>query len=172
MELCLQLDGTEVPATLTLPKGRARAGVAALHGAEAGERSYFLYQHLADVLPTEGIAVLRYDRRFSPDGRDVSLRTQAADAVAATRLLGEYIGEAPIGLWGSSQGGWAAPLAAATSPEAVSFLVCVSSCGVSRYLRGDADRDATQARLDWAASQPWFIHAYLPRDAARTGDVG
>jgi pimeloyl-ACP methyl ester carboxylesterase len=45
--------------------------------------------------------------------------------------LREHLGAAPIGLWGFSQGAWAAPVAAATFPGDVEFLVLVSSCGVS-----------------------------------------
>ncbi len=131
MELALRVPGAELPATVTRPVGRPRAGVVALHGAEAGERSYFLYRHLAEVLAGVGVAVLRYDRRPAPEGHDVPLRAQAADALAAARRLGEIVDGAPVGLWGFSQGAWAAPLAATMDPGAVSFLVCVSCCGVS-----------------------------------------
>ncbi len=131
MELSIRVEGAELPATLTLPRGEIRAGVVVLHGANAGERSYFLYEHLAALLEPEGIAVLRYDRRPSRDGHDVPLQVQAADALAARRPLREIIGPAPVGLWGFSQGAWAAPLAAVTDPARVAFLVCVSGCGVS-----------------------------------------
>ena len=131
MELVIRVEGAELPASLTLPSGHVRAGVVVLHGAEAGERSYFLYEHLADVLEPERIAVLRYDRRPSSDGHDVPLRTQAADALAALRQLRELVNQAPVGLWGFSQGAWAAPLAAVTDPDSVAFLICVSCCGVS-----------------------------------------
>ena len=60
--------GADLPATLTLPPGDVRAGVVVLRGAEAGDRSYFLYEHLAHVLEPEGVAVSRYDRRPSSDG--------------------------------------------------------------------------------------------------------
>ncbi len=118
MELVVRTDEVDLPATLTLPAGPVRAGVVALHGAESGERSYFLYEHLSDACGAAGIAVLRYDRRASLDGNDVDLRVQAQDALAARRLLGLHIPAAPIGLWGFSQGAWAAPLAATLHPEA------------------------------------------------------
>lgn len=101
-----------------------------LHGAEAGHRSYFLYVHLAELLASSDIAVLRYDRRSSSHGDDVRLRTQADDALAATTRLHDVIG-APVGLWGYSQGAWAASLAAARRSDMVAFLICVSFCGVS-----------------------------------------
>ena len=36
-----------------------------------------------------------------------------------------------MGLWGYSQGAWAATMAAAADPDSVDFLICVSCCGVS-----------------------------------------
>ncbi len=135
MELVIRVEGAELPASLALPRGHVRAGVVALHGAEAGERSYFLYEHLADLLEPEGVAVLRYDRRPSLDGHDVPLRVQAADALAALRQLRAIVKPAPVGLWGFSQGAWAAPLAAVTEPDDVAFLICVSCCGVSPALQ-------------------------------------
>ena len=155
-------DGTELPATLTLPTGDPRAGIVVLHGAAEGQRSYFLYEHLARVAVAEGVAVLRYDRRPSLDGSDVPLHTQAADALAGLRHLHGTIGPASTGLWGFSQGAWAATFAAAAEPEIVRFLICVSWCAVSpaeqmrigcaRQLRihgyGDADvEELTAVRL-------------------------
>jgi len=131
VELVIPVDGAELPATLTLPGESVRAAVVVLHGAEAGQRSYFLYEHLAHLLERAGVAVLRYDRRQSTDRHDVPLRTQASDALAALRQLREIVNPAPVGLWGFSQGAWAAPLAAATDPDSVGFLICVSCCGVS-----------------------------------------
>lgn len=127
----MRAPDVELAATLTLPPGRVRAGVVVLHGAEAAERSYFLYEHVAEVLEPEGVAVLRYDRRPSPDGHDVPLRSQAADALVALSHLREIIDLAPVGLWGYSQGAWAGAVAANLDPSSAAFLVCVSLCGVS-----------------------------------------
>lgn len=130
MELTVQGPSTEaLPATLTLPDGPVRAGLVPLHGSSNPERDYWLYRHLADTLPAHGVAVLRYDRR--PSAHDVPFVDQAADALAAVEVLREHTGDVPIGLWGYSQGGWVAPLAAATAPDRVAFVVTVSACGVS-----------------------------------------
>nr|WP_258545569.1 lysophospholipase [Micromonospora provocatoris] len=72
-----------LPAVLDLPAGPVRGGLVVLHGSHAEQRSYFLYAHLARLLPAAGIAVLRYDRRPRPDGHDVPLADQAEDASAA-----------------------------------------------------------------------------------------
>ncbi|WP_165947146.1 hypothetical protein [Micromonospora sp. 15K316] len=49
MELSIDVDGGQLPATLDLPAGPVRGAVVALHGAEARERSYFCYAHLAGL---------------------------------------------------------------------------------------------------------------------------
>lgn len=130
MEFTLQVDGGDLAATLTLPE-HPRAGVVVLHGAEAGERSFFLYEHLATVLASQDVAVLRFDRRPYADGHDVPLALQASDARAAIGRLRDFVGAAPVGVWGYSQGGWVAPLVAATAPDEVQFVICVSASGVS-----------------------------------------
>ena len=131
METLIDAGDVELPATLDRPSGAVRGGLVVLHGAAEGRRSYFLYAHLGRLLASIGVAVLRYDRRTRVDGADVPLERQAEDAAAAITVLRQHIGEVPIGLWGLSQGAWAAPLAAAAHPRLVAFLVLVSSCGVS-----------------------------------------
>ncbi|MEV0327919.1 alpha/beta hydrolase [Micromonospora echinospora] len=130
MELTIDADGVALPASLAVPDGHCRGGLVVLHGAAAGQRSFFLYDHLARVLPALGVAVLRYDRRSKEQG-DVPLAVQAADARAALLRLRREVGDVPTGLWGVSQGAWAALVTAATHPADVAFLVLVSACGIS-----------------------------------------
>ncbi|WDZ83006.1 alpha/beta hydrolase [Micromonospora cathayae] len=177
MELSIDAGDVRLPGTLTLPAGPPRAGVVLLHGAGYGHRSYFLYEHLARVLPPLGIAVLRYDRRPVAAG-DVPLAVQAADAAAAVARLRAEIGDRPVGLWGWSQGAWAA-LAAATStvPEAA-FLVLLSASGVTpaRQMRYGT---AEQLRRHGYGPEPLadllalrttveeYLRGRLPRDRAQ-----
>ncbi|MCX4387692.1 alpha/beta hydrolase [Micromonospora peucetia] len=125
----LGIGEQQLPAILDLPPGPARAALAVLHGSHEGTRSYFLYEHLARLLPPAGVAVLRYDRRPRIDGRDVPLTVQADDAAAALDVLRRQVGDVPVGLWGFSQGAWAAALTASRHP--VDFLVLVGCSGVS-----------------------------------------
>jgi uncharacterized protein len=125
----LRVGEPRLPATLDLPAGPVRGGLVVLHGSHAGQRSYFLYEHLARLLPPAGIAVLRYDRRPRVAGRDVPLTAQADDAAAALDLLRRRVDGAPVGLWGFSQGAWAATLTASRHP--VDFLVLIGCSGVS-----------------------------------------
>lgn len=125
-----ELTVARLPATLSLPEDRPRGGVVPLHPAGDGSRHQFLFEHLVQTLVPRSIAVLRFDRRPSPDGADVPLAVQADDALEALRVLLAHVGSAPVGLWAWSQGAWAAALAAARSQD-VAFLVLLAACGVS-----------------------------------------
>lgn len=141
----LDLGDLTTPATLDAPDGPCRGGVVVTHGAQAPRQSYFLYEHLAKVLPPQGFAVLRYDRRPSPDGHDIPFERQAADALVALRHMRSHVGGGlPVGVWGVSQGGWAAPFTAATYPDEVDFVVACSAPGVSP---GQQMRFATERQL-------------------------
>jgi pimeloyl-ACP methyl ester carboxylesterase len=125
-----ELTISGLPATLSLPAGPARGALVPLHPASYGSRHQFLFEHLAETLVPRGIAVLRYDRRPSPDDEDVPFAVQAGDALDALRVLRIRVGSAPVGLWAWSQGAWAAALAAARSRE-IAFLVLLAASGVS-----------------------------------------
>src|SRR5215213_9713506 len=110
-----------------------RAGptaIVALHGASEGERSWYLYRHLHDVLPPAGIGVLTFDRRGDGESTGSPSRgrftVQADDALAFVDALDVE----RVGLWGISQGGWVAPLAATRAPR-IAFLVLLASTGVT-----------------------------------------
>jgi pimeloyl-ACP methyl ester carboxylesterase len=59
----------------------------------------------------------------------VSFADQAAGAPVPISVLRRHIGDGAIEPWGFSQGGWVAPLAAATWPDEVAFLTLVSPSG-------------------------------------------
>jgi pimeloyl-ACP methyl ester carboxylesterase len=104
--------------------------VVALHGAGEGTRDSPSLRHLHEVLAPAGISVVTFDRRGEGESTGDSSRgrfdVQAKDALAIVDMF-----EAEqVGLWGISQGGWVAPLAAARS-ENVAFLVLVASTGVT-----------------------------------------
>ncbi|OLC55415.1 MAG: hypothetical protein AUH85_09330 [Chloroflexi bacterium 13_1_40CM_4_68_4] len=103
-----------------------------LHPANDGSKDHFLFLHLAKVLPPLGIAVARFDRRRMDGGDDVPFDLQAGDAMRVVEALerDSRIDPARIGLWGYSQGAWAAPLAASRSSK-IAFLVLLASTGVS-----------------------------------------
>lgn len=121
--------GARLQLSLTKPDGPVTGGVVALHPSEDPSRTQSLLEHLATALPPFGVAVLLHERRPWPGGRDVPLGVQAEDALAVADRLRAEVGDVPVGLWGWSQGAWAASLAAADS--ATAFLVVVASVGVS-----------------------------------------
>jgi pimeloyl-ACP methyl ester carboxylesterase len=132
-EVQVASDGVTLAATLTMPTGPVRGGLVPLHPANEPSRDQFLFRHLAEILPPRGVAVLRFDRRAYSDDRDVPLALQAQDALVMLHELRQIpgVGNAPLGLWGFSQGAWAAPLAASIAPDAVAFLALIASTGVS-----------------------------------------
>ncbi|WBC15832.1 alpha/beta hydrolase [Micromonospora sp. WMMA1998] len=142
-----------LPAVLDLPAGPVRGGLVVLHGSHADQRSYFLYAHLARLLPPVGVAVLRYDRRPRVDGHDVPLADQAEDAAAALTEVRRHVGAVPVGIWGFSQGAWAAAVTATRDP--VDFLVLVGCSGVS-----------PAAQMRYGTAEQLRRHGYGPADVA------
>lgn len=128
--MVVRCRGAQLAAVLTRPRGRCRAAVALLHPADDPSRRQFLFEHLAMVLPAHGIAVLRYNRRAWPPGRDVPYELQAEDLGHALQALAEEVGPVPTGLWGFSQGAWVAVMAAAARAD-LAFLVLVGCSAVS-----------------------------------------
>jgi uncharacterized protein len=123
--------------TLYLPNGnRPCPAVVVVHPASGGERTDPFYDHLKSELPAHGIAVLVFDRRGSGasegDFETADFEDLAGDVIAAVQYLQsrEDIDPAKIGLHGTSQGGWIAPIAAAHKTD-IAFLIEVSASGVT-----------------------------------------
>jgi uncharacterized protein len=122
--------------TLLLPHGPGpRPAVVFMHGSGPERRGISF--HLADRYARAGVTALVYDKRGT--GASVGRHPRdpysdlATDALAAVRHLQGHDAVDPhrIGLWGLSEGGWSAPLAASMAPEEVAFLVIVSGGGAS-----------------------------------------
>ena len=136
-ELTLETEAAVLAGRLTLPEGPSPSPVViGVHGAEGGTRDFHLFRHLEATLPPAGIGTLLFDRRgegaSTGDAASAGYEQLAADVQAWLLHLAAdaRIDPGRIGLWGISQGGWIAPLAAAGSNEAA-FLVAVSSAGVA-----------------------------------------
>jgi dipeptidyl aminopeptidase/acylaminoacyl peptidase len=107
-----------------------------VHPASEGEQTAPFYDHLKSELPAHGIAVLVFDRRGS-GGSEGEFETASFDDLAEDVLSArEYLASRPdidparIGLHGTSQGAWIAPIAAAREPR-ITCIVAVSACGVT-----------------------------------------
>ena len=178
-ELQIEGDGFTLAASYSPAGPTALVG---LHGAGEGTRESPLLGHLHEVLPPHGIGVVTFDRRGEGESTGDATRgrfdLQADDALAVLRAIGAERG----GLFGYSQGGWIAPLAAARSDD-VAFLVLVASIGVTpseqmmvaveRQLRLAGYRDDVVDRaLDLRRRFEHWIHAVAPEpDEQLAGDL-
>jgi pimeloyl-ACP methyl ester carboxylesterase len=178
-ELQIEGDGFTLAASYS-PAGPT--ALVALHGAGEGTRDSPLLRHLHELLPPHGIGVVTFDRRGEGESTGDATRgrfdLQADDALAVLRAIGAE----RSGLFGYSQGGWIAPLAAARSDD-VAFLVLVASIGVTpseqmmvaveRQLRlaGYGD-DVVDRALDLRRRFEHWIHAVAPEpDEQLAGDL-
>jgi pimeloyl-ACP methyl ester carboxylesterase len=125
--------------TLLRPSVEGRVpAVVLIHGSGQADRGSLKYY--ADIFVRNGYAALIYDKRGvgksqgNPDAwRHFSFDELAGDAAAAVRFLSELedIDANCIGLFGASQGGWVAPLAATKSNVAFVVLLSPSICTVA-----------------------------------------
>lgn len=120
-------------ASLFTPRTPARHGaIVFLHGS-GPETRWGTSRYFADRLARSGVAALIYDKRgagaSTGDWRRATFEDLADDAIAAIHLLQRRSDIDPkrIGLFGHSQGGLVAPLAAARAPGTVAFLVAAST---------------------------------------------
>jgi pimeloyl-ACP methyl ester carboxylesterase len=121
--------------SLFLPSGDGpHPGVVLIHGSGPQTRAH-LRVH-AEYFARRGIAALAYDKRgtgrSAGDLQGAIYQDLAEDALTGARLLQRWAGIEPtgVGLCGSSQGGWIAPLAARQAEE-LAFIVLVAGPAVS-----------------------------------------
>ena len=154
-ETVFRSGDAELAGRLILPPGEGRVPVVVLvHGSEdSSAREFYSLQR---QLPAAGVGVFVYDKRgtggstgtFTHDYRQ--LASDAVSAVGETRRLAGRRA-ARLGLQGSSQGGWVAPLAATLTP--VDFVVVVYGLAVSPI---QEDREAVawdMARAGFGAEE-------------------
>jgi hypothetical protein len=105
-------------------------GLVLVHG--SGPHVWEEYRPQAEAFARAGIVTLIYDKRI--DGYSLMERdfdVLADDALAAVQVLRRHhaVDGSRVGLLGFSEGGWVAPLAAATSDD-IAFLVEVGASGL------------------------------------------
>ena len=126
-EITFKNGDVTLAGTLTLPSGNnPHPAVIFVHGSGAASRESNRFY--ADLFARRGIATLIYDKRgvgaSTGDWRYAHLEDLAEDALAGVRLLKSRkdINPNQIGIFGGSQGGWVAPLAASRSKD-VAFVI-------------------------------------------------
>jgi pimeloyl-ACP methyl ester carboxylesterase len=124
-------DTVKLAGTLIIPKGKGPwPAVVFIHGSGGSTREYF--SSLPYLLASRGVASLIYDKRGSGEStgnRHISpFEALADDAIAGTKLLRSRndIDSTRIGVYGHSQGGWVAPLAAFRSNGQIAFVVAIA----------------------------------------------
>ncbi len=141
-ELTILSGGVELAARLRLPAfGGPHPALVVAHGSGRVTRDH--YAELSENLAINGYALLTYDKRgagesggtytgVGPANSEQALGQLADDIISGVELLKQRsdIRADRIGVYGVSQGGWIAPLAAARSSD-VSFMVIVSGPAVS-----------------------------------------
>lgn len=127
------VDGLTLPATLHVPAG-ARPGLPGMvlvHGSGPHTREDLDAE--ADAFARAGIVTLAYDKRtvgYSFTQRSYSRLADDAIAAAAVLRGRAEVDPAKVGIWGLSEGGWVAPLAAARDPR-TAFVVVVGANGIA-----------------------------------------
>ena len=108
-----------------------------LHSASQGNHDNLIYNHLERCMNEIGIGVFTFDRRGSGlsqgNFQSASLENLAEDALSAIDFLkkrNDFMVD-KFGLFGISQGGWIAPIVYTLNQEDISFMILVSSSGVT-----------------------------------------
>jgi uncharacterized protein len=124
--------GPGLAGTLLLPDtpGPHTCGIV-VHGAAGGQRDY--YRLFARVLVASGIAALIYDKPGFGESAGAGPATMATQAEAIEAAVDQLAGRddiAAVGIWGISNGMWAAPMATARRKD-IAFLAGAGAPGVS-----------------------------------------
>src|SRR5919197_883650 len=146
----LTLHGTVLaPPSTTTP----RPGVVLITGSGSGvPREHLLTE--ATEFARRGMAVLIYDKRSA--GYTAFRRSYselADDALGGVRALRARPGVDPakVGIWGLSEGGWVAPLAASRSAD-VAFVIVVGGNAMSPIRQQTWNEESTLRRLGVSGS--------------------
>jgi pimeloyl-ACP methyl ester carboxylesterase len=167
-ELSVPSGDVLLAGTLWLPANEPAAIVLMHPGSGPSDRDNdVFFPPIREHLLAEGIAVCSFDKRGvgSSTGRwqEAAIEHQADDALAAVgALLAEGSIDAPIGLFGHSQGGWVVVEAAGRGAD-VAFVVPNSGPGVTP---GEQERYAARTRLERDGADPAEID-----DALRSFDA-
>jgi pimeloyl-ACP methyl ester carboxylesterase len=138
-DVTFQDGDTQLSGQIALPEGSGSyPAIAIVEGSGTGMRTSPYIAALADFFTNFGFAVLAWDKPGSGNSTGnwaaQTFNDRANEAIAAVTYLNNRpdVKTGTVGLWGGSQGGWVAPLAASLSPD-ITFIIAVSGPGVSPY---------------------------------------
>lgn len=134
-DLFIQNGDVRLSGTLVMPHATVPMPVIVfVHGAGPETRAASLF--LADYFAHRGVAAFAYDKRgtgeSTGDWKHASFESLAGDVEAVVNFLSNQPGidAHRIGLMGSSQGGWIAPMAALHLPN-IAFVIVKSAAAVT-----------------------------------------
>ncbi|MGR6923542.1 alpha/beta hydrolase family protein [[Actinomadura] parvosata] len=126
----LELHGSVISPADARP---GRPGVVLVHGAGTGTpREKLLPEAVA--FARQGLSVLVYDKRakgYSTFERSYPQLAEDALGAVATLRRRPGVDPAKVGIWGLSEGGWVAPLAAARPSSGIAFVIVVGANALS-----------------------------------------
>src|SRR5215203_3496497 len=138
-DVTFQNGDAQLSGQIALPDGSGSfPALAIVEGSGTGMRTSPYIAALADFFTNFGFAVLAWDKPGSGNSTGSwaaqTFNDRANEAIAAVTYLRNRpdIKADRVGLWGGSQGGWVAPLAASLSTD-IAFVIAVSGPGVSPY---------------------------------------
>ncbi len=140
-EIAVRNGELSLPATLTLPRGEGpHPAVVLVHGSGPNDRDETFgpnkpFRDIAQGLATEGIVVLRYDKRtfvYGPETESsvITVKEETVDdALAAFTLLRGVQGVDPsrVFILGHSLGGMLMPRIATGAPQAAGFVLLAAA---------------------------------------------
>lgn len=135
-EVVFRNDSVTLSGTLLLPNSPIRhRAIVFMHGGAPEDRN--VSYGAAVKMVQHGIAALVYDKRGvgkskGGDWRTAGITGLAKDALAAVALLKQRsdIDQSGIGVFGHSEGGWTAPMAATLSSD-IAFVIVSGASGVN-----------------------------------------
>lgn len=174
-EVSFSNGAVKLAGTLLVPVSPGRhPAVVFVHG--SGPEGRFASRYLAEHLAGHGVAALIFDKRgvgtSTGDWMHSTLEDLAGDAVAGVELLRtrpEIAGDR-VGIYGHSQGGLIAPIAAARSRH-VAFIVAGATYGGTVYEQDLYRVSRSLKRSDLSEADQAKAFAFYRRfiDVARTG---
>lgn len=180
-EITFQNGENTFSGTLTIPNTAGKhPAVVLITGSGAQTRDcdvlgFKVFQKIAEFLTSQGLAVLRYDDRNTgkSKGKTLSASTTAElayDVVAAVQYLRTRpdINPKQIGLYGHSEGGTVAPIAALQDDE-IAFVILAAGTGVTGGKLILAQTEAL-LRADTTYSEA-FIKATLEQSKAMIENI-
>jgi pimeloyl-ACP methyl ester carboxylesterase len=142
------------------PDAEPVAGVVVLHGADSSKESHYDFCRL---LRSHGLAAVSFDQRGHGESRGALGAGAIDDIVAISSLLPD----GPIGLRGSSMGGWMAIAAAGPVRAAAVVAICpATTAGLARGL----DERRFSFRADFERVSEMLARHDLAADARALGE--